>query len=170
MALALSLSPNIDFPLRQEILAMTFGVAIFSLLVQGLTVGGLVKGLGLSVHDPAQKEVELATGRLAMYYGALEELAKLHNERAILPEVEVKLRQELRVQAVKWEKEVERLQGVHGPLVADQMRSAREDILKAGKSDLLSLMNAGTIGSDIYDELVKELDHQIDQCRMHGEE
>lgn len=170
MALALSLSPNIEPILRQEILAMTFGVAVFSLLVQGLSVGGLVKKLGLTTHDPAQKEVELATGRLTMLYGALEELARLHQERSILPEVEVRLRKELKEQAAKWEDEVERLQAVHGPLVDEQMRIARRDILQAGKSDLLSLMHAGTIGNDVYDELVSELDHELDMVKMKGEE
>jgi len=170
MALALSLSPAIDASLRQEILAMTFGVAIFSLLVQGLTVSGFVRKLGLTTHDPAQKEVELATGRLSMLYGAMEELSRLHEERTILPEVEVRLRRELKEQAAKWEKEVEKLQGIHGPLVEEQMRIARREILKAGKSDLLSLMHAGTIGSDVYKELAMELDHELDQIRMKGEE
>lgn len=170
MESALSLSPAIDANLRQEILAMTFGVAIFSLLVQGLTVSGFVRKLGLTTHDPAQKEVELATGRLSMLYGAMEELSRLHEERAILPEVEVRLRRELKEQAAKWEEEVEKLQGIHGPLVEEQMRIARREILKAGKSDLLSLMHAGTIGSDVYKELAMELDHELDQIRMKGEE
>jgi CPA1 family monovalent cation:H+ antiporter len=170
MALALSLSPAIDASLRQEILAMTFGVAIFSLLAQGLTVKGLVRWLGLTTHDPARKEIERATGRLTMYYGALEELARLHEERAILPEVELRLRKELREQATKWEEEVARLQAEHGPVVDAQMLTARRDILRAGKSDLLSLMQSGTIGDDVYAELCKELDNELDQLRMSGEE
>jgi len=170
MALALSLSPVIDIGLRQEILAMTFGVAIFSLLVQGLTVGGLVKKLGLTAHDPAQKEIEMATGRLTMLYGAMQELAKLHRERTILPEVEVRLQKELKEQAAVWEEEVEKLQTIHGPLVEEQMKNAKRDILRAGKSDLLSLMHAGTISSDVYQSLCRELDYELDQLRMTGEE
>lgn len=170
MALALSLSPVIEQGLRQEILAMTFGVAIFSLLVQGLTVGGFVRRLGLTEHDPAQKKIELAVGRLAMLYGALEALSRLHEERAILPEVEVRLRQELRDQASKMEEEVEALQLEHEPLVESQMHGARRTVLRAAKSDLLSLMQAGTIGSEAYKELVKELDEELDRLRMSGEE
>jgi hypothetical protein len=105
-----------------------------------------------------------------MLYGALEELARLHEERAILPEVEVRLRRELKEQAAKMEEEIERLQGTHGPLVEEQMMTARREMLKAGKSDLLSLMHAGTIGEDVFKELSIELDDQLDQIRMHGEE
>jgi CPA1 family monovalent cation:H+ antiporter len=170
MALALSLSPVIEQGLRQEILAMTFGVAVFSLLVQGLTVGGFVRRLGLTEHDRAQRRMELAVGKLAMLYGALEALSRLNEERAILPEVEVRLRQELRDQASRMEEEVETLQLEHEPLVESQMESARRTILRAAKSDLLSLMQAGTIGSEAYKQLVKELDEELDRLRMSGEE
>jgi len=171
MALALSLAPNeIGMFPTQEILAMTFGVAIFSLLVQGLTVGGLVRKLGLVTHDPAQKEIEIATGRLTMLYGALEELASLHQQRAILPEVEFRLRKELKEQINKWEEEVDRLQEVHGPVVDEQMKVARREIIKASKSDLMNLRQTGTIGEDVYKDLVRELDEQLDKLRMKGEE
>jgi len=171
MALALSLSPKAigDFP-TQEILAMTFGVAIFSLLVQGLTVGGLVRKLGLTTHDPAQKDIETATERLTMLYGALQELAELHQARSILPEVELRLRKELKERITKCEEEVEELQGMHGPVVEEQMRVARRKLLEAGKSDLLSLVHSGTIGQDVYQDLIKELDNELVQLRMKGEE
>jgi len=45
MALALGLKD--DFPLKQEIILATFGAALFSLLIQGLSMGGLVKALAL---------------------------------------------------------------------------------------------------------------------------
>ncbi|HEX9987409.1 MAG TPA: Na+/H+ antiporter [Chloroflexia bacterium] len=54
LALAMSLSipfaiaPNTPFPDRDLILAMTFGVILFSLLVQGLTMGALLNRLGLT--------------------------------------------------------------------------------------------------------------------------
>lgn len=170
MALALSLSPAIDSAYRLEILEMTFGVAVFSLLVQGLTVSGLVKKLGLAIHDPARKDMEMAIGRLSMQYGALEELAKLHNVRQILPEVEVRLRQELKEKAAIFEAEVERLQTEHSGVVESAMDSVRYELLKAAKSDLLSLMQAGTIGDDVYKELSIELDGQLDKIKMLGEE
>ncbi|HEX9744837.1 MAG TPA: Na+/H+ antiporter [bacterium] len=170
MALALSLSPQIDFSYRIEILEMTFGVAVFSLLIQGLTVGGLVNKLKLNTHDPGQKDVELAVGRLSMYYGALEELARLHQSREILPEVELRLRQELKAKITEWETEVEKIQEQHGSLVASQTSNVRKEILKAAKSDLLSLKQAGTIGENTFKQLQTELDAEMDKIKMMGEE
>lgn len=45
MAAALSLPP--DFPQRDEVLAMTYGVVLFTLLAQGLTIGWLLRRLNL---------------------------------------------------------------------------------------------------------------------------
>jgi CPA1 family monovalent cation:H+ antiporter len=58
VALAAALSLPADFPYRQQLLAMTYGVVLFTALAQGLTIGPLVRRLGLlreraSVHPPA---------------------------------------------------------------------------------------------------------------------
>ena len=55
LALALSL-PEALGPARPVLLAMTFGVVLFTLLVQGTTMGALVRGLGLNprpAHSPS---------------------------------------------------------------------------------------------------------------------
>jgi CPA1 family monovalent cation:H+ antiporter len=57
IALALALSLSNDFPHRQLIVAMTLGVAVFTILVSGSTIGRLVRWLGL---DQLSKREELA--------------------------------------------------------------------------------------------------------------
>ena len=49
MALALGLAP--DFPFRAQIVTATFGTVLFSLLVQGLTIGPLLRRLKLAAHE-----------------------------------------------------------------------------------------------------------------------
>jgi CPA1 family monovalent cation:H+ antiporter len=53
LALALALSLNSEFPRREQILNLTFGVVIFSILVQGLTINPLVIILKLANGDDA---------------------------------------------------------------------------------------------------------------------
>lgn len=57
VALAAALSLPADFPHRQQLLAMTYGVVLFTDLVQGLTIGPLVKWLGLSRPKVARDRV-----------------------------------------------------------------------------------------------------------------
>jgi CPA1 family monovalent cation:H+ antiporter len=47
VALAAALSLPVGFPHRAQLLAMTYGAVLFTLLAQGLTVGPLVRRLGL---------------------------------------------------------------------------------------------------------------------------
>jgi CPA1 family monovalent cation:H+ antiporter len=51
LALALALSLNGALPYRQEILSLTFGVVIFSILVQGLTIKPILRILKLVGDD-----------------------------------------------------------------------------------------------------------------------
>jgi CPA1 family monovalent cation:H+ antiporter len=48
LALALALSLTSTFPYRDQILNLTYGVVIFSILVQGLTIKPLLKILKLA--------------------------------------------------------------------------------------------------------------------------
>lgn len=62
VALAAALSLPVDFPYRQQLLAMTYGVVLFTVLAQGLTIGPLVRWLGLlqepEILPPAVPVVE----------------------------------------------------------------------------------------------------------------
>ncbi len=55
LALALALSLDSRFPERSRVLDLTFGVVVFSILVQGLTIKPLLKILGLS-NGPVSTE------------------------------------------------------------------------------------------------------------------
>ena len=56
LALALALSLDSRFPSRDLVLDLTFGVVVFSILVQGLTIKPLLKVLGLS-NGPRPPEI-----------------------------------------------------------------------------------------------------------------
>jgi len=53
LALALALSLTAAFPCREQILNLTFGVVIFSIVVQGLTIKPLLQLLKLTSGDNA---------------------------------------------------------------------------------------------------------------------
>jgi len=63
VALAAALSLPADFPYRQQLLAMTYGVVLFTDLVQGLTIAPLVRWLGLlGEGESAPSAVPVAEG------------------------------------------------------------------------------------------------------------
>jgi monovalent cation:H+ antiporter, CPA1 family len=48
LALALALSLDNTFPYRDRVLDLTFGVVVFSILVQGLTIRPILRALNLA--------------------------------------------------------------------------------------------------------------------------
>jgi len=78
MALALGLPTN--FPARETLIAATFGAVLFSLLVQGLSIGPLLSRLGLTGEaargsgDEGRLKSELAATHAALAY--LDELRR----------------------------------------------------------------------------------------------
>jgi CPA1 family monovalent cation:H+ antiporter len=63
VALAAALSLPVDFPMRAQLLAMTYGVVLFTLLTQGLTIGALIRWLGLQGRGRRPVEQEQANMR-----------------------------------------------------------------------------------------------------------
>jgi CPA1 family monovalent cation:H+ antiporter len=73
VSMALALSLHIGVPHRSEILAMTFGVVAFSIIVQGLTVKPLLRLLGIeTVHED---EYDVAKVRSGAYSASRRELS-----------------------------------------------------------------------------------------------
>ncbi|NTU78013.1 MAG: Na+/H+ antiporter, partial [Chloroflexales bacterium] len=64
ISLALALSLPASFADRDLVLVMTFGVVLFTLLVQGTTMHRLLKHLGLVEREEAELEYERRHGRL----------------------------------------------------------------------------------------------------------
>lgn len=60
VALAAALSLPVEFPHRQQLLAMTYGVVLFTALAQGLTIGPLVRRLGLLRRETPNEATAVA--------------------------------------------------------------------------------------------------------------
>ncbi len=91
LAMALSLpvvlSPNIPFADRDLIQVMTFGIILFSLLVQGLTMSPLLNRLGLVHKTRIQDELETISARKVMAATSLAEVETLSQAGTLSPDV-----------------------------------------------------------------------------------
>ena len=80
MVLVLSLPQTL--PQRELLVSMTYGVALLSILVQGLSMSGLLKLLGLTSERADRTVYEVQIGRLQAAGAALRELDRLSEVRA----------------------------------------------------------------------------------------
>lgn len=160
-AVSLALALSLPFALgdvRNQIQVMTFGVVIFTLLVQGLTIGPLTRRLGISVRSAVKEEYERRHARATATQSSFDYLKQMRNKglisshtwQTISPLLEQYI--QVLVQATK-----ETLTE-HPELEAEEMEIARRETLQAQRSTLSSLLNDGVIGEDIYVQLVSEID------------
>jgi CPA1 family monovalent cation:H+ antiporter len=80
MALVLALEPT--FPHRDKLEAATFGVVLFSLLAQGLTIGPLLRRLGLTEKRAQRSEYQRLAAAALAREAALRELERLATTEA----------------------------------------------------------------------------------------
>ncbi|MEO8286730.1 MAG: Na+/H+ antiporter [Chloroflexota bacterium] len=96
LALALSIPLTIGvgelFPDRDLILVMTFGVILFSLLVQGLSMEPLLSKLGLIDRRDQQDEYETLSTRKGMVAAALNEIERMSKVGALTPRMAAELK------------------------------------------------------------------------------
>ena len=156
LALALSL-PLVLGNTRNQLQVMTFGVVIFTLLVQGLTIGPLVRRLGISERSAVKEEYERRHARAMATQSAFEHLEQMrqnglisaHTWQTISPLLEQY--NQVLVEATK------QVLTNHPELEAEEMEAARRESLQAQRSTLSTLLKDGIISDEIYIQLVSEV-------------
>ena len=160
MALVLGLSPT--FPARDTLVAATFGAVLFSLLVQGSTLGAHLRKLGLTstqhIASPRQRELET---ELIAVHGGLAELDRLraaeahpawamHQLYSEYSERERQLYTELNCIAPGYTADLNRMAS-----------RARETTLLAEKSALADAQKQGRIEVEQWSDIAKRIDSEL---------
>ncbi|UCD97489.1 MAG: Na+/H+ antiporter [Chloroflexota bacterium] len=157
LALALSL-PLVLGDVRSQLQIMTFGVVIFTLLVQGLSIGTLVRKLRISERSAIKEEFERRHARAIASQTSYEHLEQMrqnglissHTWQMISP-----LLDQYNQVLIDATKEV---LTNHPELEAEDMEIARRESLQAQRSTLSTLLNDGVISEETYVQLVSEVD------------
>lgn len=161
VALAAALSiPAAAVPERPTILLMTFGVVLFTLLVQGVTIRPLVAALGLSerarsAHLDAFERVQ---GQIVATQAARRALAESAEAGEIGADAYAALRAAYEARAARLQAELADLHVSAEEIAAERARIARRKALQAEKDALLTLRNRGTITGGVYRALLNEVE------------
>jgi CPA1 family monovalent cation:H+ antiporter len=157
LALALSLPATLGVQ-RQMITVMVFGIVLFTILGQGLTMGGLLRRLGVIVHSEEKLEYERRHARAMATRAGYDHLKRLNEEGLISSHTWETLRPivEQRVQALT--DAVQEALANAPEMEVEQLIAARRESLRAQRGTLASLRRDGVISDDTYEELVAEID------------
>jgi len=168
VSLALALSLPFKFADHNLLRVMTFGVVLFTLLVQGTTMQLIMRRLGLARLDESTYEYERERGRLMATRAARERLQQLYNEGIISTSTWETLSSDLdhRIQEYL-DSQRDRLRN-QPALSTEELDSAKREGLRAQRAMLANLLNDGVISERVYRELVTEVDAALEGEAIEG--
>lgn len=160
LALALALPAQLTTE-RDQLRAMTFGVVLFTLLVQGTTIQWLLGKLGLATRAYHPKAYELDRARLYAMQAAWEQLGKMNQQGLISDPVWRELDNEYTVKGRQLSESIHDLFKEHARLLRQEKIAARRDALRIERTALQDLLRQGLVSDEVYHELVAEVDKRL---------
>ena len=159
MVLVLTLSK--DFPHRELLVSMTFGVVIISILVHGLTMSPLLRWLGIVSGHKERAVYELTRGKLQAAHAALEEIDRMSHVHFTNPEVLAGLRREYEQKAERDSAALDELHIERQQLHAEELQWARRHLLLVEKGVVIDAFHRGHLIQTVQEKLLADIDAQL---------
>jgi monovalent cation:H+ antiporter, CPA1 family len=166
LALAMALSiplvfGGVPFTDRELILVMTFGVILFSLLGQGLTMEFVLRKLGLLNRQDRQDELETLSTRRALAAAALAEVDRMTSVGGLSSVMATELRQTYSTELEAMDTALGELRLKDDDLSLAQQRAVKRHLLQLQKSLVRQRYLDGTISEEPMREMLADLDEQL---------
>ncbi len=162
LALALTLTGEVfGAVFANELRVMTFGVVLFTLLVQGTTIENLIVRLGISGKEEHLVEHERRQAKLFALRAGLHELNRLRVEgilfRDVWQAVSAVYEDDINETKLTIRDHLE----AHPEIERDLFIQARADALRAERSAITDAMQSDLISEDVHEEIAREVDEQL---------
>jgi CPA1 family monovalent cation:H+ antiporter len=162
ISLALALSLPVTLAHRAELQAMTFGVVLFTLMVQGTSIRLLLDRLGLTEQSPHWRAREVRLGRLFAAQAGLHRLEQLHKEGLLPDEMWAGLRDGYRHDQRQLTDEMNKLFREHAELEGEMLLQARREALRAESGALRDALRRGLLSDQVYEDLSVDIDRRLE--------
>lgn len=170
LAMSLALSLPLDYPMREQLLIMSFGVVLFTLLVPGLTMESLVKSLKMIELDPRLANYSKLHSKLILEKESLVELGTLRESGKLSAENFEDLEREIILTIQSLELKISDLHLEDSSLKELQKRSALLRILEKKKDSLLEISRQGLLDESSMEALRLDIDEKVDKLKSEAPE
>ena len=161
LALALTVASSFDAETTEILQVMTFGVVLFTLLVQGTTISGLIRRLGLADKPEAIVEQQRKQATMVAKRAGRAELDRLRRQGVLYPQLWSSL-------DGLYDEEIENVRDdlgthfqTHPELETTMFLQARSDSLNAERSAVLEASRRGLISSEVAEEMIEQLNNRL---------
>jgi CPA1 family monovalent cation:H+ antiporter len=168
MVLVLSLAK--DFPHRDLLVTMTFGVVMISILVHGMTVSPLLRWLGIVKGREHREAYEFARGKLQAAGAALEELDRMSHVHFSRNDVRDRLKDEYKERIEEEQNQIGELELDREAIAAQESQWARRHLLLTEKNHVIDSFRQGVLSQEIYEKLLADIDARLLRLESGEEE
>ncbi|MFN2221939.1 MAG: Na+/H+ antiporter [Chloroflexota bacterium] len=166
LALALGLTGSIfDDVVVAELQLMTFGVVLFTLLVQGTTIAPLLTRLGLTATPDQKYKQYRRQAQLYALRAGQRELDRLFREGILTQQAHQAMSSVYDRDFTRLNSELRDLLYDYPELEQAMILQARRDLLQAERTALSDAARRGLIPEDVYHELILETDNRLAAVR-----
>jgi CPA1 family monovalent cation:H+ antiporter len=159
MVLALSLPP--ETPYRELILTISFGVVLVSLVVQGLTLGPLIRVLRIAGVSSLQRRFEVQQLALIRARAAQTEIRSLTDAGILSKSSYERLRSRYQVTIAAAERELRRLATENQDHMDIALAGIRHRVLQIEKAAVLRAGREGLVSQEIAPESIVQIDKAL---------
>jgi len=163
-AISLALALSLPASLGEQgtlIKSMAFGVVLFTLLVQGITMKSFINRMGLTEKSAAQAEYESLNARAVMARTAYRHLENMHQDGLLSRHVWNILSKPIEAQSESLFVAATSTLHSHPSVESKELESAILEALKSERSALRTMLQNGTISEDTFSDLAHEIDSSI---------
>ncbi len=162
LALALSLPVSLGSN-RDLLLVMAFGVVLFTLLVQSITMSPLIRRLHIITRSEVQVEYEMRHARLTALRSADARLDRLHAEGLLSTHSWEMFKKYVTQQAASLAEAVRELLLSDPALEAEELDTGWRELLRSQRGALLGMRRDGVISEDVFEKLTAEVDARLSE-------
>jgi CPA1 family monovalent cation:H+ antiporter len=161
LALALGIPSNMGN--RDTILAMSFGVVLFSILVEGLSMGPLVKRLGIIQKSEKVNEFEQKHARTVALRSAEKQLREMYEDGLVSYYTWENLQQHINDCNEVLKNEIRETIQDSPELEKEEMKSAWRDALRVQRNTFYQLYRENLLSESNYSKLIAEIDAGLEK-------
>lgn len=161
LALALLLEESDFSPeVVNTVLVMTFGVVLFTLLVQGTTMSGLIGRLGLSGMAGNERRQQQMQARIHARRAGAAEIGRLGEEGVVFASMAQAMQDTYDDDVAEVQAELSAHFSEHPELEVAMLLQTRRDALVAEQSAIGEMVRTGFISNDVGHDLAVELNNR----------
>jgi CPA1 family monovalent cation:H+ antiporter len=166
LVLGLETLPSGDpFPHREALRAMVFGVAGFSLVVQGLTMGALLDRLDVVTRSAEAELYELLVGRARAVDSALESAEALRAAGQLSEATYEEFTAEYERETADLQAAIHELLEEYPDLRREEVLAGERQVLRREKAAISDAARSGLVMDDVAEDLIQEVDVKLDRVR-----